>query len=47
MDKGLTVSKWVLLVWLKIPQTPQNLSSQFVFPSPKILDFNKKGFMSS
>jgi hypothetical protein len=28
MDKGLTVTKWVLLVWLKIPQMPQNLSAQ-------------------
>ena len=42
MDKGLTVPKWVMIVWLKIPQIPQNLSAQFGFPSPKILDFNEK-----
>ena len=42
MDKGLTVPKWVLIVWSKIPQMPQNLSSQFVCPSPKGLDFNEK-----
>jgi hypothetical protein len=32
MDKGLTVPKWVLIVWPKIPQMPQiylpNLSAQ-------------------
>ena len=42
MDKGLTVPKWVLIVWPKIPQMPQNLSAQFVCPSPIILDFNEK-----
>ena len=42
MDKELTVPKWVLLVWPKIPQMPQNLSAQFVCPSPKVLDFNEK-----
>ena len=36
MDKGLTVPKWVLIVWPKISQMPQNLSA------PKILDFNEK-----
>ena len=41
MDKGLTVPKWVLIVWPKIPQMPQNLSSQFVGPSLKVLDFNE------
>ena len=41
-DKGLTVPKWVLIVWPKIPQMPQNLSAQFVCPSPKVLDFNEK-----
>ena len=25
MDKGLIVPKWVLIVWTKIPQMPQNL----------------------
>ena len=39
MDKGLTVPKWVLIVQ---PKMPQNLSAQFVCPSPKVLDFNKK-----
>ena len=42
MDKGLTVPKWVLKVWPKIHQMPQNLSVQFVWPSPKVLDFNEK-----
>ena len=42
MDKGLTVPKWVLIVQPKIPQMPQNLSAQFVCPSPKVLDFNEK-----
>ena len=42
MDKGLTVQKWVLIVWLKIPQMPQNLSTQIVDPDPKVLDFNEK-----
>ena len=39
MDKGLTVPKWVLIVW---PKMPQNVSAQFVCPSPKVLDFNEK-----
>ena len=42
MDKGLTVPKWVLIVWSKIPQMPQNLSAQFVCLSPKVLNFNEK-----
>jgi hypothetical protein len=42
MDKELTVPKWVLIVWPKIPQMPQNLSAQFIDPSPKVLDFNEK-----
>jgi hypothetical protein len=42
MDKGPTVPKWVLIVWPKIPLIPQNLSAQFVFPSPKIWDFGEK-----
>ena len=37
MDKGLTVPKQVLIVWLKIPPI---LSALFVCPSPKVLDFN-------
>ena len=43
MDEGLTVPKWVLIVLPKIPQMPQNLFTQFVCPSPKVLDFNEKG----
>ena len=42
MDKGLTVPKWVLIVWLKIPQMPQNLSAQIVWISPKGWDFDEK-----
>ena len=42
INKGLAVPKWVLIVWPKIPQAPQNLSVQFVCPSLKVLDFNKK-----
>ena len=42
MDKGLTVPKWVLINWPKIPQMPQNLSAQIVCPSPKVWDFDKK-----
>ncbi len=42
MYKGLTVPKWMLIVWLKILQMTKNLSAQFVCPSPKVLDFNEK-----
>ena len=42
MNKGLTVPKWVLIVWPKIPQMPQNLFAQFTCPNPKDLDFNGK-----
>ena len=28
MDKGFIVPKWVLIVWLKTPQMPQNKSAQ-------------------
>ena len=42
MDKGLTVPKWVLINRPKIPQMPQNLSAQFVYPSPKVWDFDEK-----
>ena len=38
MDKGLTVPKWVLIVWAE--NTPKD--SEFVCPSPKVLDFNEK-----
>jgi hypothetical protein len=39
MDKGLTVPKWVLIYW---PKIPQNLSAQFVCPSPKVWDFDEQ-----
>ena len=39
MDKGLTVPKWMLIV---SPKIPQNLSAQFVRPSPEVWDFNEK-----
>ena len=42
LDKGITVPKWVLIIWAKLPQMPQNLSAQFVCPSPSVLDFNEK-----
>jgi hypothetical protein len=42
MDKGLTVPKWMLIVWLKIPQLLQNLSAQIVCPSPKVWNFDEK-----
>ena len=42
MAKGLTAPKWGLIVYPKIPQMPQNLSAQFVYPSPKVLGFNEK-----
>ena len=44
MDKGLTVPKWVLIVWPEIPQMPQNLSAQIVCLSPKVWDFDEKRF---
>ena len=42
MDKGLTVPKWVLINWPKIPQLPQNVYAQIVCPSPKVRDFDEK-----
>ena len=45
MDKGLTVPNWVLINRPKITQMPQNLSAQIVCPSPKVWDFDKKGFI--
>ena len=42
LDKGCTVSKLGLIVRPKIPKRPQNLSAQFVCPSPKVWDFNEK-----
>ena len=45
MDKGLTVPKWVLIVWLKIPQMPQNLSAHLSAQAQKIWISMKKGFI--
>ena len=42
MDMGLSVPKQVLIIWPKIPQIPQNLSSQFVCPTQKVLDYDEK-----
>ena len=47
MDKVLTVPKWVVIVWQKIPQMPQNLPAQFVCPSQKVLDSNEKVSLGS
>ena len=44
MDKGLTVPKWVLMVWQKIPQMPQNVSAQFFCPSAIVLNLNEKAY---
>ena len=41
MDKGLTVPKWVLIDWPKVPQMPQNLSAQ----AQKFGILMKKGFI--
>ena len=40
MDKGLTVPKWMLINWRKIPQMPQNLFAKIVCPRPKVWDFD-------
>ena len=42
MKKGLIVPTCVLKVWPKIPQMHQNLSANFVCPSPIFLDCNEK-----
>ena len=41
MDKGLTVPKWVLINWPKMPKMPQKLSAQIVFSSPKVWNFDE------
>ena len=41
MDKELTVQNWVLINRPKIPQMPQNLSSQILCPSLKVWGFDK------
>ena len=39
MDKALTVPKWVLIVWPRIPPN----APEFICPiGPKVLDFNEK-----
>ena len=43
MDTGLIVPKWVRIVWLKIPQMPQNLSAQV----QKFWISIKKGFINT
>ena len=40
--KRLRVPKWVLTNWPKIPQMPQYLSVQIVYPNPKVWDFDEK-----
>ena len=47
MDKGITVPKWVLIVWPIIPQMPQNLGCcQICLPKPKNFWISmKKGFI--
>ena len=45
MDKGLTVPKWVLINWPKIPQMPQKLSAQIVCTIPTDWISMKKGFI--
>ena len=42
MDKGLTVPKCVLVNWLNIPQMPPKFFAEFVCPSQKVCDFEKK-----
>ena len=42
MDKGLTVPKWVLIIHPKMPQMPQDLPAQIVYPSSKVWDFVDK-----
>ena len=41
---GLTVPKWMLIFWPKIPQMPQNLSAQLPAYAKKIWILVKKGF---
>ena len=45
MDKGLTVPKWVLIVWRKIPQMPQNLSANLSARVQNFWTSMKKGFI--
>ena len=45
VDKGLTVTKSMLMNWPKVPKMPQTLSAQIVCPSPKVWDFNETSFI--
>jgi hypothetical protein len=45
LNKGLTVPKWVLIVKLKIPQMPQNLSATLSVQAQKFWISNEKGFI--
>ena len=45
MDRRLTVPILVMTVWPKISQMFQNSFAQFVCASPKVMDFNEKGFI--
>ena len=38
----LTVPKWVMKIWPKIPQMPKNVSAEIVCPIPKVWDFDEK-----
>jgi hypothetical protein len=42
MDKGLTVPKWVLVVWPKIPQMPPEFICPICLPKPKSSGFQSK-----
>ena len=45
MDKGLSLPKWVLIVWLKIPQMPQNLSANLSAQTQKSWISMETGFI--
>ena len=44
MDKGLTVPKWVLLVWPKIPPNAPEFICPIACLRQKDVDFNEKMF---
>jgi hypothetical protein len=45
IDKELTEPKWMLIVWPKILQKPQNLSAQFAVQAQQFGISVKKGFI--
>ena len=47
MDKGLTVPKWVLINRPKMPQMPQNVSTQMFAQAQKFGISMKKGFIGA